>query len=104
MKNTNKVLVTAATGKCGFQSCQALVKEGFEVFGTTRSTEGGDRLKTIGVTPIVKNYVTNLSECLEESGANKLYFITDFWTAAGKNADTEVEHGKVPEILDTRIW
>ena len=31
---SNKVLVTAATGKVGLQTCRALKSEGFEVYGT----------------------------------------------------------------------
>ena len=36
---------------------------------------------------------------IEESGANKLLFITDFWTSAKQSADTEFEQGKL--IIDT---
>jgi len=99
----NKVLVTASTGKCGFKCCLALKDEGFQVFGTTRSVTGAEKLKSIGVTPLVGNYLVaeDLARMIDESGANKLLFYTDFWTAAGGNADTEFEQGKL--IIDTTV-
>ena len=51
--SNNKVLVTAATGKAGLQSCMALKDQGFEIFGTTRSESGAEKLKKIGVTPLI---------------------------------------------------
>jgi len=91
---SNEVLVTCATGKVGLQTCKALKAEGFEVYGTTRTALSGKKLTAIGVTPVVCDYATDLKKGLDECGAKKLFFITDFFLAAGKNADREFEQGK----------
>lgn len=100
--NSNKVLVACATGKCGFQSCLALIKEGYEVYGTTRSESGAEKLKSIGVTPIVGDYSTDLSDCIAKSGgAKKLFFITDYFLAAGCDADVEYRQGA--QMVDAAV-
>jgi len=100
--NDDKVLVACATGKCGFQSCLALIKEGYDVYGTTRSESGAEKLKSIGVTPIVGDYATDLSQCIAKSGgAKKLLFITDYFLAAGGNADVEYRQGK--QMVDAAV-
>lgn len=98
MFSKKKVLVNAATGKFGYDACLALVKEGFDVFGTTRSATGGaEKLTAIGATPVVGDYTSadDFARFLDETGATKLLLITDFWTAAGKDEDKEFEHGKM---------
>lgn len=102
MTPNNKVLVACATGKCGFQSCLALVKEGYDVYGTTRSPSGAEKLKSIGVTPIVGDYSTDLSECIAKSGgAKKLFFITDYFLAAG--CDVDVEYRQGTQMVDAAV-
>mmetsp|Transcript_27198 Transcript_27198/g.54398 ORF Transcript_27198/g.54398 Transcript_27198/m.54398 type:complete len:308 (-) Transcript_27198:173-1096(-) len=98
---SNKVLVTAATGKAGFKSCLALIDEGFEVYGTTRSSSGAEKLTAAGIKPIVGDYVTDISRCLDESGAKKLLFLTDFFLAAKKDAKLEEKQGK--DMIDAAV-
>ena len=101
-RSNNKVLVTAATGKAGYKICLALVDAGFDVYGTTRSAStGADKLKVIGVTPVIGDYTTELSTLLVDSGAHKLLFLTDYWTAAHGNVDVEVAQGK--QMVDAAI-
>jgi len=91
----NKVLVLNATGKVGKNVCRALKESGFEVFGTTRSKV--DELQKFGVQAIVCNYTDpkDLKRALEESGAKKVFSITDYFGAAKSNKNLEVEHGKI---------
>ncbi len=94
----DKVLVTCATGKAGFEVCRALVDAGFEVYGTTRSAAGGAKLSAIGAKPVIANYASELPKALQESGAKKLVFNTDFFKAA-KNSD-EVEYQQGVHAVD----
>ena len=89
----DKVLVTCATGKCGLECCRALVDAGFDVYGTTRSSAGGNKISAVGAKPVVANYVLELPKALEESGAKKLLFITDFFKAGKSNAEAEYQQG-----------
>ena len=94
MSSTDKkVLVTCATGKAGLECCRALVDAGFEVYGTTRSTSGGSKLAVIGAKPVIANYVSDLPKALQESGAKKLLFITDFFKAGKNNPEAEYQQG-----------
>lgn len=90
----NKVLVTCATGKAGYNTCLALAQAGFEVFGTTRTEASGARLAKIGVIPTVCDYTKDLDRALAETGAKKMIFITDYFLAARKSVEREYEHGK----------
>jgi len=89
-----KVLVLNATGKVGRNTCRAMKEAGFEVFGTTRS-KNSDLVK-LGVKPVVCDYTDRLSldRALRETGAKKLFSITDYFGAAKSNAATEIAHGK----------
>ena len=89
-----KVLVTCATGKAGFECCKALVDAGFDVYGCTRSEAGGKKLAEINVRPVLCNYTCELPRALAESGAKRLLFITDFFHAAKNKVEVEVQHGK----------
>jgi len=93
--SANKVLVLNATGKVGKNVCRALKEAGFEVFGTTRSQV--DELRNIGAQPIICNYTdrNDLKRALDESGAKKVFAITDYFGAAKSNGNIEVEHGKI---------
>lgn len=88
-----KVLVTCATGKAGFECCRALVDAGFEVYGTTRNYDGATKLMSIGAKPVICNYSSGLPKALQESGATRLLFITDFFKAAKMNAEAEYQQG-----------
>ena len=89
-----KVLVLNATGKVGRNSCRALIENGFEVYGTTRSNADG--LKAMGVHPILCNYTERqaIDLALKTSGAKKVISITDFFGAAKSKPDREIRHGK----------
>lgn len=89
-----KVLVLCATGKVGRHVCRALVEGGFTVYGTTRTSP--DKLRQQGVTPIVCDYTKaeDLDRALAESGASRLFSITDFFAAAGRSVTREVEQGR----------
>ena len=92
--SAEKVLVLNSTGKVGRNVCRALLEAGYEVHGTTRSTQGA--LAALGVKPVVCNYTlrADLDRALAQSGAKKMFVITDYFGAAKKNADLEFEQGR----------
>ena len=94
MTQNEHVLVLNATGKVGRNVCRALKAAGFSVFGTTRSSRSD--LASFGVTPVVCNYTvrSDLDKAFAQSGAKKVFVITDYFGAAKKSADTEFEQGK----------
>mmetsp|Transcript_2565 Transcript_2565/g.6954 ORF Transcript_2565/g.6954 Transcript_2565/m.6954 type:complete len:113 (+) Transcript_2565:139-477(+) len=72
--SSNRVLVTAATGKAGFEICLALVDEGFDVHGTTAGSEkggGAEKLRSIGVTPVVGDRATDFFESARRKRSRK---------------------------------
>lgn len=77
-----KVLVLCATGKAGGNVCRALVEAGFQVYGTTRSN--AQKLSEQGVTPVLCDYTRreSLARALFETGAKKIFVITDYFGAA----------------------
>ena len=89
-----KVLVLNATGKVGRNVCRALVEAGFEVFGTTRSASSP--LESQGVTPVVGNYTlrADLDSAFKQTGAKKVFVITDYFRAAKSKADVEFQQGR----------
>jgi len=95
MSSDNKVLVLCATGKAGRNVSRALKEQGFDVFGTTRSTNNS--LEAQGIHPIVCNYTAraDIDQALSQSGAKKVFSITDFFGAAKQKSELEIEHGKI---------
>ena len=89
-----KVLVLCSTGKVGRNVSLALVQAGYEVYGTTRS--GSKYLASIGVKEILADYTNplDLHRAFEESGAKKVFVLTDYFSAAKKNSSLEVTQGK----------
>lgn len=92
-----KVLVLAATGKVGQGVCRALKEAGFDVFGTSRTAKSGQRLAAVGVAPVVCNYTNraDLDKALKETGATKVFVLTDFWGAAKQKKKAEINQGKL---------
>ena len=89
----DKVLVTCATGKAGLECCRALVDAGFDVYGTSRTSTGGKKISAVGANPVIANYVSELPKALQESGAKKLLFITDYFQAAKSSVEAEYQQG-----------
>ena len=89
-----KILVLNATGKVGRNVCRALKEAGFEVFGTSRSPQ--NKLGQQGVQAVVCNYTVraDLDRALAQSGATKIFVITDFFAAAKSSSAVEFEQGK----------
>ena len=89
-----KVLVLNATGKVGRNVCRALLDAGFEVYGTTRSENSP--LASQGIKPVVCNYTirSDLDKAFKETGAKKVFVITDYFGAAKSNADLEYRQGQ----------
>lgn len=89
-----KILVINATGKVGRHVCRALLEAGYEVYGTTRSSQS--TLADRGVKPVVCNYTlrADLDRAFAESGAKKVFVITDYFNAAKKSANLEFEQGR----------
>ncbi len=89
-----KILVINATGKVGRHVCRALLEAGYEVYGTTRSIQS--TLADRGVKPVVCNYTlrADLDRAFAESGAKKVFVITDYFNAAKKSANLEFEQGR----------
>jgi len=75
-------------------SCRALREAGFDVYGTTRSSNGP--LAGQGVKPVVCNYTLrkDLDRAFAETGAKKVFVITDYFRAAKSNADLEFRQGR----------
>lgn len=92
--STEKILVLNSTGKVGRNVCRALREAGFEVYGTTRSSN--NTLAAQGVKPVVCNYTlrADLDRALVQSGAKKVFVITDYFGAAKKSADLEFQQGR----------
>lgn len=92
--SSNKVLVLCATGKAGRNVSRALKEAGFEVYGTTRSKP--QKLSDQGITPVLCNYTSreDLDRALIETGAKKLFVITDYFGAAKSDGSLEIMHGK----------
>jgi uncharacterized protein YbjT (DUF2867 family) len=92
--SAEKILVLNSTGKVGHNVCRALVEAGYDVYGTTRSNKGA--LERIGVNPVVCNYTSraDLDRAFAETGARRVFVITDYFGAAKKSADLEFEQGR----------
>jgi len=89
-----KVLVLCSTGKVGRNVSLALAEAGFDVFGTTRSPSTS--LAARGITPVVADYTSksDLARAFAESGAKKVFVLTDYFRAAKKSVDLEIAQGK----------
>jgi len=89
-----KVLVLNATGKVGRNVCRALREAGFDVHGTTRSANSP--LTSQGLKPVVCNYTirADLDRAFKETGAKKVFVITDYFKAAKSDADVEFQQGR----------
>jgi uncharacterized protein YbjT (DUF2867 family) len=89
----DKVLVLCATGKIGRNATTALKEAGFDVYGTTRSANS--KLVSRGITPVVCNYTErgDLDRAFKETGAKKVFVITDYFLAAKGNGDVEIQQG-----------
>lgn len=92
--SAEKILVLNATGKVGRNVCRALLEAGYEVFGTTRSAQSA--LAGLGVKPVVCNYTQrkDLDRAFAQSGAGKVFVVTDYFGAARKDADLEFQQGR----------
>jgi uncharacterized protein YbjT (DUF2867 family) len=88
-----KILVLNSTGKVGRNVCLALREAGFDVYGTTRSSIG--RMAGIGVKQVICNYTLrdDLNKAFAQTGAKKVFVITDYFGAAKKSAQMEYEQG-----------
>jgi uncharacterized protein YbjT (DUF2867 family) len=91
----DKVLVLNATGKTGRNVCRALVDAGFDVYGTTRSAGKAPALTAAGITPVLANYTVraDLDKAFAESGAKKVFILTDFFSAAKKSECVVLSEG-----------
>ena len=89
-----KVLVLNATGKVGRNVCRALNEAGFEVYGTSRNPN--NPLAQQGVQAVICNYTqrADIDRALKQTGAKKIFVITDFFAAAKKSSEREFEQGK----------
>jgi nucleoside-diphosphate-sugar epimerase len=69
------VFVAGATGVIGIRLCKILVKDGWSVFGTTRSSEKTKMLEDIGVTPVVVDVYDKkkLEDALVDSKASVVF-------------------------------
>jgi uncharacterized protein YbjT (DUF2867 family) len=71
-----------------------LLEAGYEVHGTTRSGKG--TLAELGVKPVICNYTlrADLDRAFADTGARKVFVITDYFGAAKKSAALEFEQGR----------
>jgi uncharacterized protein YbjT (DUF2867 family) len=91
---SNKILVLNSTGKVGKNTCRALKEAGFDVYGTTRSSNND--LTSQGVHPVICNYTerADLDRAFKETGAKMVFSITDYFGAAKSKPEIEIQHGK----------
>lgn len=70
-----RAFVAGATGVIGIRLCKMLVKDGWIVYGTTRSSQKIKMLEDIGVTPIVVDVYDKkkLEEVVMQSGAKVIF-------------------------------
>ena len=96
-----KVLVLNATGKVGRNVCRALNEAGFEVYGTSRNPN--NPLAQQGVQAVICNYTqrADIDRALKQTGAKKIFVITDFFAAAKKSSEREFEQGKAASSPDS---
>lgn len=92
--SAEKILVLNSTGKVGRNVCRALLEAGYDVYGTTRSSKG--TLEGQGVKTVVCNYTlrADLDRAFAQTGASKVFVITDYFRAARKSAELEFEQGR----------
>ena len=92
--SAEKILVLNSTGKVGRNVCRALLEVGYEVYGTTRSDKS--KRESNGVHQVVCNYTlrADLDCAFAETGAKKVFVITDYFGAAKKSAVLEFEQGR----------
>ncbi|MEK0416833.1 MAG: hypothetical protein RI949_839 [Pseudomonadota bacterium] len=92
--SAEKILVLNSTGKVGRNVCRALLEAGYDVYGTTRSPKSP--LAGLGVKPVICNYTVraDLDRAFAETGAKKVFVVTDYFGAAKKSADLEFEQGR----------
>jgi len=90
-----KVLVLCATGKVGLNVSYALQREGFMVYGTTRSRKGAGLLSARGVIPVIADYTNRLDidHALATTQAKHVFMITDFFGAARSSPGKEAAQG-----------
>lgn len=96
------VLVLPGTGRVGNGVVRGLRKEGFtQIFATSRSEDGCAALKKHGALGIKADYTTEqgVIQALKESKAQHVFFLTDYFGAAGGSKEKEIEQGKL--IIDT---
>ena len=89
-----KVLVLNATGKAGGNVCRGLIESGFDVYGTTRANKKS--LADKGIKPVLCNYTvrSDLDKALQQTGAKKVFAMTDYFGAAKSNAEEEIRQGQ----------
>jgi uncharacterized protein YbjT (DUF2867 family) len=92
--SAEKILVLCSTGKAGRNVGLALAQAGFDVYGTTRSKSND--LLSIGVKPVIADYTkrSDLDRAFSETGAKKVFVLTDYFNAAKKSVDREVAQGR----------
>jgi uncharacterized protein YbjT (DUF2867 family) len=92
--SSEKILVLNSTGKVGRHVCRALLEAGYDVYGTTRSNKA--TLAQMGVKPVVCNYTlrADLDRAFADTGAKRVFVMTDYFGAAKKSADLEFEQGR----------
>lgn len=91
------VLVIGATGKQGSKVVDELLKtEKYKVFGTTRHAPNF-AIDKKGATSVAFKFGSreSIDKALSETQSKLVYFLTDFFGAAGKRRDLEAEHGQI---------
>ena len=87
-----KILVTGASGYCGLNVSKLLKEKNYEVIGVCRNEEGANKLKNIGVTPLMGDIrePKNIIDAAKEADAVlHLAFIHDF-----TQMDASIEYDK----------
>ena len=81
-------------GTVGRNVCRALLDASFEVCETTRSQNSP--LAGQGITPVVYNYAirADVDQAFKETGAKKVFVLTDYFRAAKSSADLEFRQGQ----------
>ena len=102
-QSNNRVLVAGASGAIGRRLCRLLIDDGWNVIGTTRSTERAAALRAIGATPVIVDVFDRdrlLSVIAEARPAVVVHQLTDLPPALdpSKMAEARVRNARIREV------
>lgn len=100
-----KYLVIAGTGRQGMATVKALLDDGQEVYATSRNPSGSGARRLIGygvkkVLPASYGDVESLQAAIRESGATRVWFMTDYYSGGLTFASRAKEVAQGQSVID----